>query len=73
MVTTLSTKSDSELIEKLYGQIDALLAHCPDSECDVCASIICPHKDPMHFHHDGCPSCEDPSKGELLGVWRLLC
>lgn len=18
----------------------------------------CPHGDPLHFHHDGCPSCE---------------
>jgi hypothetical protein len=41
----------------LEGQVNALLNHCPDAECDTCATIICPHKDRMHFHHDGCPSC----------------
>ncbi|MGE6564409.1 hypothetical protein ACQKF2_16765 [Pseudomonas hunanensis] len=37
--------------------LDALLAHCDDSECPTCAQIICPHGGAMHFHHDGCPSC----------------
>lgn len=37
--------------------VDALLDHCPDAECDVCGSAVCPHGDDMHFHHDGCPSC----------------
>lgn len=37
--------------------IDHLLAHCKDCECEVCSKIVCPHKDEMHFHHDGCPSC----------------
>ena len=40
------------------GQVvDALLGQCPDAECCECASIVCPHEDPMHFHHDGCPAC----------------
>lgn len=38
-------------------KLDALLAHCPEGECPTCAEIICPHKDTLHFHHDGCPSC----------------
>ncbi|WP_434456549.1 hypothetical protein JQR85_13750 [Stutzerimonas urumqiensis] len=38
-------------------KLDALLAHCPDGECAECSKIICEHGDPMHFHHDGCPSC----------------
>lgn len=37
--------------------IDALLNHCEDGECHVCSQIICPHGEPMHFHHDGCPAC----------------
>lgn len=37
--------------------IDHLLAHCGDSECSECAKFVCPHKEPLHFHHDGCPSC----------------
>lgn len=45
------TLTDSEV------KMDQLLQHCSDGECYVCAYIICPHKDTMHFHHDGCPSC----------------
>jgi hypothetical protein len=29
------------------------------SECYECSWICCPHQDPMHFHHDGCPSCAE--------------
>jgi hypothetical protein len=36
----------------------AALAACPDMECQECARIVCFSGDPMHFHHDGCPSCE---------------
>lgn len=36
---------------------DALLAECEDAECLACAFLICPHRDLLHFHHDGCPSC----------------
>lgn len=28
-----------------------------DKLLEKCGEIVCPHKDPMHFHHDGCPSC----------------
>ena len=47
----------SATIERMKQVTDALLNHCPDMECMECAKIICPHKDSMHFHHDGCPSC----------------
>jgi len=40
------------------GLVDRVLSGCEDAECDECAMIICPHADPMHFHHDGCPSCD---------------
>lgn len=39
--------------------IDALLAHCDDPECFTCGKIICPHSEPLHFHHDGCPACAE--------------
>jgi hypothetical protein len=47
-----------------YGaceQVDDMINACTDNggECDVCASIICPHYDKLHFHHDGCPSCSE--------------
>jgi hypothetical protein len=47
------------LLAPMHAQIDALLAHCPDGECPTCASIVCPHKCDMHFHHDGCPACAE--------------
>lgn len=30
---------------------------CPDMECSSCAIRECPHGEPLHFHHDGCPAC----------------
>lgn len=44
-------------VKELEAQVQQNLEHCHDSECSCCALIICPHKDPLHFHHDGCPSC----------------
>lgn len=47
---------------QLYGPgptTDLALARCSDNECPDCARIICPHHDPYHFHHDGCPSCAE--------------
>jgi len=48
---------------KIHNQsneyLDAIMMDCPDGECWRCAEIICPHKDGMHFHHDGCPSCAE--------------
>lgn len=49
--------------------IDKLLDHCADPECMTCGSAVCPHGEPLHFHHDGCPSCvldaiEAHKKGE---------
>lgn len=38
-------------------ELDEALATCHDAECAECSRIVCPHGDPMHFHHDGCPSC----------------
>lgn len=38
-------------------RIQALIEHCPDAECVVCGEIMCPHGEPLHFHHDGCPAC----------------
>lgn len=40
-------------------EADKALAECPDAECRLCSAIVCPDGDPMHFHHDGCPSCAE--------------
>lgn len=45
-------------------EVDAALAECPDAECRECSWIACPHADPLHFHHDGCPSCEQTEDGQ---------
>lgn len=44
-------------IALMHSQIQALLEYCPDAECAACGEIMCPHGDPLHYHHDGCPSC----------------
>lgn len=52
-----------EVIAKTFRQYgdgpetDNALQLCGDSECSTCAAIICPHGEPLHFHHDGCPAC----------------
>lgn len=40
------------------------LDHCDDQECVTCSRIICPYNDPLHFHHDGCPSCVFTSQAQ---------
>lgn len=52
--------------ERYCYQLDALLAHCPDPECGICAEIICPHKSAWHFHHDGCPACAEVDAVSVL-------
>lgn len=34
-------------------------ADCALQECEGCSVLICPKRDPMHFHHDGCPTCDN--------------
>lgn len=45
--------------DEAYAKLDRFLnEHCQNGEyCELCADICCPHKDTLHFHHDGCPSC----------------
>jgi hypothetical protein len=51
-----------EMWEKLkshhHNMVDGLFQHCPNGECMECSVVVCPHKEPLHFHHDGCPACE---------------
>lgn len=59
------TEAEGE-IERLKVMVDGLLGHCEIGECMRCSVIVCPHGDALHFHHDGCPSCDmdDPSPQE---------
>jgi hypothetical protein len=65
--TLLAQESVNAELTALHEKIEALLDHCPDGECTTCARIICPHKDPLHFHHDGCPACAEGSGVEESG------
>lgn len=31
-------------------------------ECRECSQIVCPHGEPLHYHHDGCPACHGSSQ-----------
>ena len=48
---------------------------CPIGECVECGERDCPHGEPLHYHHDGCPACftggpepepNEPNTGEEL-------
>ena len=43
-----------------------------DGECMACSQIDCPDREPLHYHHDGCPCCSQklPVEPEPC-VWRL--
>lgn len=38
------------------------LHECDDSECLLCGVLYCVDHEPLHFHHDGCPSCTPESE-----------
>ncbi len=39
--------------QKCAGKTDACMHH----ECLACGEMDCPHGEPLHYHHDGCPAC----------------
>lgn len=49
-------------LEGCAGELDT----CRDMECSACSIRECPHEDPMHFHHDGCPSCSSAPEGSRI-------
>lgn len=58
-------KDKEKISLRMSKQINKLLAHCGDTECSECAKIICPFKEELHFHHDGCPSCCNVPSGMI--------
>lgn len=45
-------------------------------ECSICAWRDCPHHEPMHYHHDGCPACDVAGCEQcktLYGVEEPVC
>ncbi len=38
------------------GSIEAC-GKAGNDECVICGQRDCPHGEPLHYHHDGCPAC----------------
>lgn len=48
-------------------------ASCQDDECLVCGLRDCPHGEPLHYHHDGCPACWlDPTPLDAAARRQIL-
>lgn len=45
----------SDLLKEVEGHPST--DECTEGECMVCSIRDCPHKEPLHYHHDGCPAC----------------
>lgn len=41
------------------------------AECVHCGSLGCPHSEPLHYHHDGCPA--RPEDLRLMDECSLGC
>lgn len=41
---------------------------CPDPECYACGERDCPFGEPLHYHHDGCPACTNPSDRQPMTI-----
>lgn len=46
---------DDEWFDKIVYHPEA--KDCAIDECWICAIRDCPHHEPLHYHHDGCPAC----------------
>jgi hypothetical protein len=47
-------KTNADLALELINHIHT----CKEDECSVCSIVSCPHDEPLHHHHDGCPICD---------------
>lgn len=58
-----------EAAKKAGALTDELLNECnaDGGECIVCGMLVCPHGEPLHFHHDGCPACDSCPQGDACG------
>lgn len=37
---------------------------CRTEDCIPCSVRDCPHCEPNHYHHDGCPACHPETRKE---------
>lgn len=45
------------MVPYIGGTLKASFPTFEEAEDYITAVTACPHHDPFHFHHDGCPSC----------------
>ena len=57
---TAQTDRADQLAEVIGTLKQVHVEYCADSGCDICAVLVCPHHEPLHYHHDGCPACDAP-------------
>lgn len=52
-------EEDEDLMEWIARRIVShpIKAVCDEDECFICAVRDCPEREPLHYHHDGCPAC----------------
>lgn len=41
-----------------YNKEDPTSVPCHGNECEFCSIRECPFEEPLHLHHDGCPTCK---------------
>ncbi|KKN67005.1 hypothetical protein LCGC14_0465590 [marine sediment metagenome] len=39
---------------------------CEEDECIICGYRDCQYKEPLHYHHDGCPACYNAEVNKSL-------
>jgi len=58
----LKRGSNPEYDNNCTGDIET----CKNDECMICGVRDCPHDEPLHYHHDGCPACYVEKKIEEM-------
>lgn len=70
----MAQEVDIPFLSPFYDMMDHLMEDsmdhpptqtCDDMECMICSVRDCPQNDPMHYHHDGCPSCEASRQNDV--------
>ncbi len=44
-------------LDDVINEISETHALCDEPECEICAVRDCPHREPLHYSYDGCPTC----------------
>lgn len=74
----LDRQAETIAAERVWAGHAAQTGHhnaqqCIAAECDLRGAIDCPHGEPGHYWHDGCPACDadtdDPVQAPL---WRPM-